>query len=230
MNRRSDPDARQAGRPQAIARTAVHDDLLKALRECLRCKMHSELTLKEVAQRAGTSPEMVRYYFGGKDGLIVALLRQTAERFSRMMADLERDILRVEGSPTQHIIHELLMFYLDERHVTRVSIAEFNRNTSRIAEEFLHSRSEVVVGNIHGLIAMLVESGYYDPAVDPRRLAMTILAMVTGPVTFLAVLPDKWVSEKDLGGDEWAAYLADLIDSRWARAPVTGTGGPSGAG
>ncbi len=207
--------SRNAGRPHGSERTSVHDDLLGALREALRDKLHFEITIKEVADRAGTSPEMVRYYFGGKDGLITALLRQISERFVQRMDALEERLLEPGNSPVQQILQELFSFYVEERHITRVSVAEFQKGKSRIHEEFLSNRSEVVIGRIHAMLGRLVDAGRYVGTMDQRRMAMTILTMVTGPVTFLSVFTDKWVSPEELTDGEWASFLADMIDTKY---------------
>lgn len=226
MARREGP-ARQPGRPQMDgAGSSVPDDLLDALWHALREKLHSELTLKEIAERAGTSPEMIRYYFGGKDGLIMALLKQTSERFVACMDRLDQEILEEEGSPVARILRELFTFYLEERHVTRVSLSEFQKAESRIYEDFLAKRADVVIGRIHAMLEQLVAAGRYDPGMDVRKAALTIMTMVTGPVTFLSVLPDRWVSERDLRDEGWAAWLAELIDGQWACGPD----GTQGAG
>lgn len=207
--------SRNAGRPQGAERTSVHDDLLAALREALREKLHFEITIKEVAERAGTSPEMVRYYFGGKDGLITALLRQIGDRFARSMDVLEAHLLEEGQSPVRAILETLFAFYVEERHVTRVSLSEFQKGKSRIVDEFLSNRSEVVIARIDGMLGRLIDAGLYDRGMDRRRMAMTLMTMVTGPVTFLSVLPSKWVSTEELSGGEWAAFLADMIDARY---------------
>jgi AcrR family transcriptional regulator len=193
----------------------VHDDLLDALHEILRDKLHFEITIREVADRAGTSPEMVRYYFGGKDGLIMALLRRISDQFAERMDALAERILTVADSPVQQILRVLFDFYIEHRHVTRVSLSEFQKGKSKIVDEMLGSRSEVVIGRIDALLAQLVEAARYDPGMDRRKMAMTIMTMVTGPVTFLAVLPDKWATVAELQDDGWAAFLAGMIDRQY---------------
>lgn len=193
----------------------MHDDLLAALREALRDKLHFEITIKEVADRAGTSPEMVRYYFGGKDGLIMALLRQIGDRFVQRMDALDQRLLNPESSPVQKILEELLSFYVEERHITRVSMAEFQKGKSRIHEDYLSNRSELVIARIHSMLGRLVEAGMYDEAMDQRRMAMTLLSLVAGPVTFLSVFTDKWVSAQELTNGETAAFLAEMIDLKY---------------
>ena len=209
--------SRNAGRPHGADRTSVHDDLLAALREALRDKLHFEITIKEVADRAGTSPEMVRYYFGGKDGLIMALLRQIGDRFVKRMDALDARLLDPDKSPIRQILEELLCFYVDERHITRVSMAEFQKGKSRIHEDYLSNRSELVIARIHAMLGRLVEAGLYDQAMDQRRMAMTLLSMVAGPVNFLSVFTDKWVSPEELTNGETAGLLADMIDAKYRR-------------
>ena len=215
MTKIGDQMPRTAGRPHGAERTSVHDDLLAALREALREKLHFEITIKEVADRAGTSPEMVRYYFGGKDGLITALLREISARFVDNMDALEARLLASDESAIGQILRALFDFYVEERHVTRVSLSEFQKGKSKIVEDYLSNRSETVIARIHAMLAGLVDAGRYDPAMDQRRMAMTLMAMVTGPVTFLAVLPEKWLSAEELKEPQWASFLADMIDQRY---------------
>lgn len=207
-----DAASRRRGRPKGGSSGEVHDALLAAFGECLEDKAHSEITIKEVAERAGTSQEMVRYYFGGKDGLVTAFLRERSERFVSRLRDLGRDILQMEGNPTRNLVGTLVGLYLGERLVYRISTSEFLKTRSAIREEFLDDRSELVVAHIRDIVALLVEEGIYHAAVDPRRMALSIMTMVSGPVALLSVLPAAWVSIAELGGEDWIDHLTRLID------------------
>lgn len=206
--------SRQRGRPSGGAGTPIYDNLLHALRECLQERTHTEITVKEVAARAGTSPEMVRYYFGSKDGLVTALLHQASERTIKVLDTLEAEILTREGNPTRHIFAALLDIYLNERHTARISISEFQKSKSVIHDAFLKDRAEVIISRIHRCIAKLVDAGIYRSSIDVRKTAMSVMTMVSGPVTFLSVLSPAWVSDEELAGDAWLDHLTSLIDCK----------------
>lgn len=204
--------ARQRGRPRGGTRGVIPDDLLRAFATCLEHKVPSEITLKEVAERAGTSQEMVRYYFGSKNGLITALLRERSDRFASSLAALERDILDTPGNPTQLLIGTVLGLYLAERAVSRISTAEFLKARSPIREQFLNNRAELVIGAIHRIVLRLIEAGVYAPGVDARRMAISIMTMISGPVTLLSALPASWVSSEELAADGWVNHLTAMVD------------------
>ncbi len=210
----SDPASRQRGRPRGGERSHVHDDLINALRACLDDKLHSEITLKEVAERAGTSQEMIRYYFGSKDGLVSALVRQTSDRFADRLGALERDILTLGGNPTRHLIATLNDLYLSERKVARIPASEFQKAKSVLRDELLNERAELVISHIHRIVQRLIAHGAYDPALDARAMATSIMTMVSGPIVLLAILPATWVSEQELAGDGWVDHLTAIIDAR----------------
>lgn len=211
---RDGDQSRQRGRPTGVAASPIHDALLLAFRECLKERTHNEITVKEVAQRAGTSPEMVRYYFGSKDGLVTALLHQASERTTRLLETLVDEILTQEGNPTRRIFATLFTIYLNERHTARISISEFQKSKSVIHDAFLKDRAELIISHVHRCVVKLVEAGIYKPDLDTRKTAMSMMTMVSGPVTFLAVLSSDWVSDEELAGDGWLDHLSDLIDCK----------------
>lgn len=206
--------ARQRGRPAGATTSPIHDALLNAFRACLTERTHNEITVKEVAERAGTSPEMVRYYFGSKDGLITALLQEASHRTTRLLGALVDEILTREGNPTRHIFAALFDIYLNERHTARISISEFQKSKSVIHDEFLKDRAELIISHVHRCVVKLVEAGIYKPDLDTRKTAMSMMTMVSGPVTFLAVLSSDWVSDEELAGDSWLDHLSGLIDCK----------------
>lgn len=66
---------RRVGRPRARASAAdVRGDLLAAARDAFGARGFDGVSLRDVAKQAGTTPAMVHYYFGDKNGLFAALL------------------------------------------------------------------------------------------------------------------------------------------------------------
>jgi AcrR family transcriptional regulator len=59
--------------------------LLQCAGEVMRARRSPDVSLGEVAQKAGHSPTLVQYHFGNKDGLLLALLeRDATQAMSRM--------------------------------------------------------------------------------------------------------------------------------------------------
>lgn len=212
-----DSASRRRGRPKGGSSSDVHDALLAAFGQCLLERAHSEITIKEVADRAGTSQEMVRYYFGGKDGLIAAFVRERSESFMARLLELERGIMQMPGNPTRNLMATLVDLYVGERVVYRISTSEFLKTRSVLREEFLDDRSGQVIDHIRNIVMMLVDAGIYDPAIEPKHMALSIMTMVSGPVALLSVLSSEWVSETELSGTEWIEHLTRLVDSAFRK-------------
>ncbi len=77
---------RKPAAPPKEARAAI----LGAALEILRSEGHGSLTVRHVAQRAGCSTIGVYTWFGGKDGLVDALLIEGFESFDRALQKAKR--------------------------------------------------------------------------------------------------------------------------------------------
>jgi len=71
--------ARGAGRPAEQHRSEVRVRLGAAARELFARQGFEGVSLRQVAESAGVTPAMVNYYFGGKQGLWLAVLEDYLE-------------------------------------------------------------------------------------------------------------------------------------------------------
>ena len=71
----------EAGRKQrmAVERVSVRAQLLAAAGAVMTEQDTIDVPLAEIAQRAGVNVALVSYYFGGRDGLLLALAKRDAE-------------------------------------------------------------------------------------------------------------------------------------------------------
>ena len=66
-------------------------------------------TTRMLARKAGANISAIVYYFGGKDGLYLAVLERISERFNELTADCRREIwLRLEGPLDKSAVLSLL--------------------------------------------------------------------------------------------------------------------------
>jgi AcrR family transcriptional regulator len=72
----------EAGRKQRVAveRVSVRAQLLAAAGTVMTEQDTIDVPLAEIAQRAGVNVALVSYYFGGRDGLLLALAKRDAEQ------------------------------------------------------------------------------------------------------------------------------------------------------
>jgi AcrR family transcriptional regulator len=70
----------------AAARNATADRLIDAASELMIARSSIEISLSDIAQKSGVNAALVKYHFGNKDGLLLALLARDA---ATEMAQLE---------------------------------------------------------------------------------------------------------------------------------------------
>src|SRR5262245_46532438 len=80
---------RRGPRPRQSAESvAGRDTIIRAARRCLIRLGHARVSTRAVASEAGVNQSLIHYYFGTKDGLILAVLedmnRELLERQTRM--------------------------------------------------------------------------------------------------------------------------------------------------
>jgi AcrR family transcriptional regulator len=92
---------RGPGRPAGSQSGEGQEALLQAARELMTEKGLPQLTVREVAERAGVKPALVNYYFGGKQGLLQALNDEVAasmvEAFAQSVSGGESFEERLRG-------------------------------------------------------------------------------------------------------------------------------------
>src|SRR4051794_24991666 len=85
----------QIGRRRAKAWTHRADNrerLIAAGYTVLSEQGYEATTVKEVARVADVSPGLFHYYFASKEELLIAVLREAATRYGRLMQDLRATV------------------------------------------------------------------------------------------------------------------------------------------
>src|SRR3982074_1502287 len=85
-------------RPQA-ARNTTAEKLLEAASELMIGRSSIEVSLSDLAQKSGVNAALVKYHFGNKEGLLLALLARDAQA---QLAHLEH-LLQQPISPTEKL-------------------------------------------------------------------------------------------------------------------------------
>jgi AcrR family transcriptional regulator len=201
--RRRPPVARDPGRTRAA--------ILDAATQEFTAKGLAGARIDTIAKRAAANKRMIYHYFGGKDGLYLAVLEQTyaAIRTAEVGLKLgDRD--PVEG------MRELIAFtwqyflahpeFLSLLGTENLHGARYLKQSHRIRD--LHSP---LVGMLSDLLARGAKSGAFRGGVDPVQLYITIASLGFFYLSNRHTL--STIFGRDLGADDMiAAHGRHVVD------------------
>ncbi|MDG5498026.1 TetR family transcriptional regulator [Niveispirillum sp. BGYR6] len=146
-------------------RGLARDLLLAAASDIMRERDSLELSLSDIANRAGVNSALVKYYFGNKHGLLLALL----ERDLAIAIEQLQGLVRMSISPTRKMrahLSGVVKIYFQFPYLNRLSV-ELLRDADikvaqRIADRFLRPIYDAYTQMINEGVAA-GEFQYVDP-------------------------------------------------------------------
>jgi len=156
--------ARAARRTQAERTAATRDRIVRAVVESIAEIGFQKTTANEITRRAGVTWGAVQHHFGGKDGILAAVLEESFERFAERLAAVPTDGATLEervsafvdiawahfGSPDYRSTFEILLNYTRDTDENGVPIWQsemfraWNRVWSKIFANVSLPRRKVV--------------------------------------------------------------------------------------
>jgi AcrR family transcriptional regulator len=191
--------AHRRGRPRAAANRHVYEDLLATCETLLVESGQHGISQKKLAVRAGTTEAMIQYYFGGKDGLLIALM--------------EAELPSLPGNPTRHLVERLDALYHAETATTKLWLSE-QAGRSAVTESYVSRLALKTHARIKRIIGMLTKAGVYAPGVPLDLIVFTLVSMIVAPIWQSAVLPARGLEETMQRPGAWVDYLTGLIDAQ----------------
>lgn len=178
---KQDGEAKQTEQPQE-----TRERIIAAASKVLAQKGYEAATLKEISREAQAAPGLVHYYFGGKDQLLVEVLRAAGQSFHQRMEDL------VESMPADQSL-EAFLAQLRKRvdqdpDVYRLRYESFSLGlhnpliAPRVRERLAQRRQELgsVVAKVMENTQRDPEAGAKDSLLDPISMAALLLSVFDG--------------------------------------------------
>lgn len=173
--------------------------LLKAALDCFLADDYHRVTTRLIAARAGANVSMIRYYFGGKEGLYEEMIRET---LNPMLAVLDGPMLASVAGFT-----DFLRLYYD----TMTARPEFPRLILKVlalnhgpGRRFIQQLLER--GRTRGArkVSDLKAQGQIASSIDPDILRLAFVSLAMTPILL------KDIFEEQMGRPMDAAFLEKL--------------------
>lgn len=218
MPQNEPPPRRVRGRPRGAARLRVTEQLLQASERLLHECSHLELTERRIAAEAGVDEAMIRYYFGGKDGLLLDLTLRRCD-------EIEEQIAALDGyggetpAVTQRIVQALIEAYHSKPWIMRIMVSETTRRDSLIRSRFIERFGPVgaqglVAGPVRALVERLQAAGVYRSDVDAAQTTMSLIAIIAGPMIIAPLSGETETSLAHFRSATWVAHVTALFEAR----------------
>jgi len=195
------------GRPPKDIKRHVIEHLMEAAEAALMSKTAKEIKIREIAAAAGVNEAMINYYFGGKDGLMVAMFHEIMgdapyshyERISRAC---------IEQQSIKPLIQELGEFYYARPGLIRMTIVEIVNNSSKVKAAYRARYFDSTPAFVERVVQAMIDRGIYCPN-NVKFATTSILSMLTAP---LFSISERFSTIDKLVSPEWMDHIARMID------------------
>jgi AcrR family transcriptional regulator len=169
--------SRKVGRPSK--KTETREKLVIHARELFVNTPYEKVSTRKIAESAGVNIAMIRYYFGSKQGLFEAMLRETVKPIEMQMRDF------VLKSDQQNLIGLMRSYYQ-----TMVDTPDFPKLVAQIMamseSEMQRKMLEKIFSDISNpvqkmMFARMKQEGALRDGVDPELCRVTFFSMMVFP-------------------------------------------------
>jgi TetR/AcrR family transcriptional regulator len=157
----------------AVERVSVREQLLAAAGAVMTEQDTIDVPLAEIAQRAGVNVALVSYYFGGKDGLLLALAKRDAEH---ALAGLEA-LMALDLGPAAKLrkhVAGIVRGFFRHPYLNRLLRALMRDSDSAAAREIAQCFAAPIAEALRRLLEEGVRRGELRP-VDPMLFHFALL-------------------------------------------------------
>lgn len=216
------PDTSPTARPRRKRNSArTRDDILQAALEEFSEMGHSGARVDRIAERAGVSKPMIYDYFGDKDAVYAAALREAYVQIRRNEASLDYDAADPEAA-----IRSLVRFTMDHFRRNPWFIRMLNTenllggDTIRSLDDAADIQS-VLVTNLGEILGRGARQGVFRDDVSPADFYIFVASLCYFPVSnmhtlravFRVPIDDAWLDRHaERSADMLLAWLCRVAD------------------
>ncbi|RDE18418.1 TetR/AcrR family transcriptional regulator [Motiliproteus coralliicola] len=182
-------------------------DLMDAAYELLRNNSYRSITIRDLATQAGTQSAMIRYYFGDKQGLFLAMLKQIADqRFSHFQR------LSEAPDPIRSFIEASLQFFAEHSPLIRLITDEMLAGDSALKQAIIETGPKRMATLLPKLIESQQQAGQLRADLDPKWAAFSLVSLIMMPFIVSPVRQQAWqIDDSVLPSSSWSDHIYRLF-------------------
>jgi AcrR family transcriptional regulator len=214
------------GRPPGVrelAAQATRDSILRAATKVFAKHGFDGGSVEKISKAARSYDRMIYYYFGSKEGLVIAVIEETYRRFNEAESALELDVDEPVES-LKAVIRFIVTYYRSHPEFVTLLNSE-NLHRGKHISKSLRAReySSPAIGIIEQLLRSGAAKGLFRADVAARDLYMMIAALgyfyQSNRFTLSAFLGENL--EAPAATAHWDAFVTDAVLRNVAPGPGT---------
>jgi TetR/AcrR family transcriptional regulator len=198
---------RTPGRPNAVDAGDAKEVILQAACRLLRDNLPAKVTNSMIAREAGADPALIRYYFGDRSSLLMAVAEQLMKSTRGPAPGTPMDAEQF----LRWRIGQTLRFARSARSMQRLMVEELAESSSPEVREAVRERNGALVAHYREIIENQIGEEIVD--VDPLFLHVAILGVCeffTAAQSVVLPLTEPGTAPKELA-DRYQQFVTDLF-------------------
>ena len=198
---------RNPGRPNSADAGDAKAAILQAARRLLQDNLPARVTNSMIAREAGADPALIRYYFGDRSSLLLALVKELMKTANPPPPAAPMDARqfldwRIDGT---------LRFARTTRSMQRLMIDELAESSSKEVRDAVHAQNATLIQRYAEILKDQIGDEIVD--VDPLFLHVAILGVVEffiAAQSTILPLAEPGTDPQDLA-DRYESFVVDLF-------------------
>lgn len=173
---------KQTGRPPKSAAGDVRQRLITATAELFQQYEYQQINTRQIAQRADTSPAMIRYYFKNKEGLFHATMRERNNPIHGLLQELV-------DNPSLTDLHQIFTIFYDYFQQQQNLPSVIQRNIlcdehPELLSLIIENGPKPAFETLQQILKNLQQAGQIKPDLDLKMLTIQIISLCIYPCAF----------------------------------------------
>lgn len=203
-----------AGRPRRseLEPNAARQALLAAALHFLSSKPSQAISIREIAAHAGVNSALISYHFGGKEGLITALIDNAAKPL--LTLDMTMLKLLPPAQRTKVVVSRFIAIHHSNRWLPRLLIDDLLDNNEPLQERFIEQVGGKLAKLLNGFIRLQQSDGYFRADLDTRQTGVALLSLLAFPFVAANLLERSHrLKPAQLASEKWIDQLCGIFES-----------------
>ena len=209
------------GRPTGKDNDKVRSQLLNAAREHFIQNEFKAVSVRQIAETAGVNAAMVSYYFGSKQGLYLAMVKELLSSLEASFSELGHAGEFTLEDFSRNYTHILAANPWWPNFMIREVLFSEGETRDAVVKIF----AETFAGRLLGKINQEIESGHYRNDLNPALTMISLMGMTVFPFIAKPMLQQVLQVELDENAVEMMANHNVSLFQHGVLEPASGSGG-----